>query len=424
MLQRMNTIVPGPFGVGGRRNGESETRSSSAGRGHQRTLTLNGPKDYTNPPSATASHFEHFRRPSTAGSEYSQTSVDSRDAGRKSLRRAPTLASGTMASRPGTPKTSTVTPSPMMAEPNEASFETFRKGSLSQAFPLRSMSRDPGEAPTIPLPRRPSEPSVQTPRRPSETPTPTRPLLPPMASSLPSDAAIDRRGLTPTKQRTFSEIKSGREKGSQRGRSGSRAGLEPERGTEHTPPIPNASQRSHDHHLHHTPTESQSSNGSGYGSEARTGSSRSTPPLPEPMEKSSRRRPASPPMAPSIKSAKDDRRDLQDLRPNKSRNVGAPPTPPKGLPNRPTPHARQLPPAPVIPEFEPEPPPSPGLHSRRDAERGEDRSSRRRPEIPTSGRRPTTAAKGNCRGCGELIRGKSVSSADGRLTGRYHKECK
>ncbi|KAI9035610.1 uncharacterized protein KD926_003214 [Aspergillus affinis] len=31
--------------------------------------------------------------------------------------------------------------------------------------------------------------------------------------------------------------------------------------------------------------------------------------------------------------------------------------------------------------------------------------------------------KGPCRGCGEVILGKSVSSADGRLTGRYHKEC-
>ena len=38
-------------------------------------------------------------------------------------------------------------------------------------------------------------------------------------------------------------------------------------------------------------------------------------------------------------------------------------------------------------------------------------------------RRPTAANKGNCRGCGELIKGKSVSSADGRLTGRYHKDC-
>lgn len=40
-----------------------------------------------------------------------------------------------------------------------------------------------------------------------------------------------------------------------------------------------------------------------------------------------------------------------------------------------------------------------------------------------SARRPSPANKGNCRGCGHFIQGKSVSSADGRLTGRYHKQC-
>ncbi|KAF5015391.1 hypothetical protein F66182_13298, partial [Fusarium sp. NRRL 66182] len=39
--------------------------------------------------------------------------------------------------------------------------------------------------------------------------------------------------------------------------------------------------------------------------------------------------------------------------------------------------------------------------------------------------RPNTASgqKRRCRGCGQGIVGKSVSSADGRLTGRYHKAC-
>jgi len=45
----------------------------------------------------------------------------------------------------------------------------------------------------------------------------------------------------------------------------------------------------------------------------------------------------------------------------------------------------------------------------------------RQPE-PAAPRRPSTA-KGNCKGCGDAIVGKSVSSADGRLTGRYHKAC-
>ncbi|KAL5336557.1 hypothetical protein BJX70DRAFT_276349 [Aspergillus crustosus] len=31
--------------------------------------------------------------------------------------------------------------------------------------------------------------------------------------------------------------------------------------------------------------------------------------------------------------------------------------------------------------------------------------------------------RGPCRGCGEMIMGKSISSADGRLTGRYHRAC-
>ena len=38
-------------------------------------------------------------------------------------------------------------------------------------------------------------------------------------------------------------------------------------------------------------------------------------------------------------------------------------------------------------------------------------------------RRTTAASKGSCRGCNEPIKGKSVSSADGRLTGHYHKRC-
>ncbi|KAJ5156923.1 uncharacterized protein N7482_008023 [Penicillium canariense] len=41
--------------------------------------------------------------------------------------------------------------------------------------------------------------------------------------------------------------------------------------------------------------------------------------------------------------------------------------------------------------------------------------------------RPATSSgsrsKGNCKGCGEAIMGKSISSSDGRLTGRYHRGC-
>jgi hypothetical protein len=51
--------------------------------------------------------------------------------------------------------------------------------------------------------------------------------------------------------------------------------------------------------------------------------------------------------------------------------------------------------------------------------------SRRPSEAPDSRRPSTKTSRGPCRGCGEdIVGGKSVSSADGRLTGRYHKQCK
>lgn len=39
-------------------------------------------------------------------------------------------------------------------------------------------------------------------------------------------------------------------------------------------------------------------------------------------------------------------------------------------------------------------------------------------------KRPGTATKHHCRGCKEPITGKSVKAADGRLTGRYHRQCR
>ncbi|KAF6817580.1 lim domain-containing protein [Colletotrichum sojae] len=44
---------------------------------------------------------------------------------------------------------------------------------------------------------------------------------------------------------------------------------------------------------------------------------------------------------------------------------------------------------------------------------------------PRNHRRDPSAlpSRGNCKSCGDPIKGKSISSADGRLTGRYHKAC-
>jgi hypothetical protein len=46
------------------------------------------------------------------------------------------------------------------------------------------------------------------------------------------------------------------------------------------------------------------------------------------------------------------------------------------------------------------------------------------PTRQVGGRDPAVqSARGSCKSCGLIIKGKSVSSADGRLTGRYHKAC-
>ncbi|KAH6709803.1 hypothetical protein VD0002_g9274 [Verticillium dahliae] len=44
--------------------------------------------------------------------------------------------------------------------------------------------------------------------------------------------------------------------------------------------------------------------------------------------------------------------------------------------------------------------------------------STRKPSDPA-----VQSSRGNCKSCGDPIKGKSISSADGRLTGRYHKAC-
>ncbi|OQE93501.1 hypothetical protein PENNAL_c0005G07621 [Penicillium nalgiovense] len=45
------------------------------------------------------------------------------------------------------------------------------------------------------------------------------------------------------------------------------------------------------------------------------------------------------------------------------------------------------------------------------------------PQTPETPTRSATRSKGKCKGCNETITGKSISSSDGRLTGRYHRGC-
>lgn len=75
----------------------------------------------------------------------------------------------------------------------------------------------------------------------------------------------------------------------------------------------------------------------------------------------------------------------------------------------------------------PDSPTDPALERGLFSERSAPPKSPLRPKTPVAEpipRPPTaTGQKRRCRGCGQPITGKSVSSADGRLTGRYHKAC-
>ncbi|KAL3452958.1 hypothetical protein BJX65DRAFT_158272 [Aspergillus insuetus] len=69
----------------------------------------------------------------------------------------------------------------------------------------------------------------------------------------------------------------------------------------------------------------------------------------------------------------------------------------------------------LIPERPPLPPVAHEVHEPRPMITRSATEPAPRPQQP----RP----RGPCRGCGETIMGKSISSADGRLTGRYHRAC-
>lgn len=284
---------------------------------------------------------------------------------------------------------------------NEPGFEhdSMRPESRSQTFPLRNDSQQP------PL-RRPSEPASGSRfRRPSNEST----------VKLQAEAELSIGG-SPSK-------KSGPDLSRPlppRGASLIRPGTGARRGLDDAPPIPanvNLAAEFGIGNPYHTPTESQSSAASGYSEESKA-SSRSSPPLSNGPGRSRRQ--------PSDTSKMDVlmaqlQSSMTDMHPKEPPSASSPPRNKEQL-------ARPLPPPQSLSSsmLSPESPMDPAIQGGRlsPIPRGQSRSeppSRKNSEEKPV-RRPTTA-KGNCKGCGEPIKGKSVSSADGRLTGRYHKQC-
>ncbi|KAK3946000.1 hypothetical protein QBC46DRAFT_424937 [Diplogelasinospora grovesii] len=124
---------------------------------------------------------------------------------------------------------------------------------------------------------------------------------------------------------------------------------------------------------------------------------------------------------------------IQNPRPGRARSpLASPISPVDNTSNRDDP-AVQRPGRSLSPGFVPAAaPPSPRLpnstNSSNSSERSRTRSRSRppqeRPRSRSRARDPAVpSSRGDCKACGLPIKGKSISSADGRLTGRYHKEC-
>ena len=352
LLQRANTIVPGPFGVSG---GNSE---STPDRRHLRQRSLKLATMSTR----TAATPENMPRPSTSSGASQTANIDS------------------LGPKPGMPKVPRANgyggfgpPSPS----DEAEPRMLRPESRSQTFPLGSGQEFVQRKP---LPDPPS-------RRPSNEPNTRRPSVNDRAAAKSIDIARKPSLVGPDLSRTPPPRRPSLSRPGTAGRS------------DDIPPVPadlNLAAEFGIGNPYHTPSESQSSDTSG-SSHVSQASSRSSPPRTAAPDRAPWNTTKPPMMAKSQNDTQSSITDIQARRldSSPSRNMAQP--------------ARTL--NPPIPDSLTEPPPRNPARSQT-------------PAIPgnTPIRRRTTK-KGNCKGCSEPITGKSVSSADGRLTGRYHKEC-
>ncbi|KAI4113418.1 MAG: hypothetical protein LQ338_008178 [Usnochroma carphineum] len=189
---------------------------------------------------------------------------------------------------------------------------------------------------------------------------------------------------------------------------------------------------------YHTPTESTSSNESS-GSESRSVSSRSTPPLSGSPQRGKRQPSQAGHVDNLLQGFRFGTEQVPVIEEPVPSHAAAPPSFSRPMYSRP---ADPPPPLQVPATLSPDSPTDPAIQWGRPTPvqapsdynaptvplgNGNLRLSPAPPlppAVPVSPvRKSTTVNKGKCRGCGELIKGKSVSSADGRLTGRYHRNC-
>ena len=424
MLQRMNSIAPGPF--------DPPRRTESGPSGHIKSPSLGNSADFTYS-AGSDSIKSHDKRPSTSSSNYTRNpSISSSIGGPRStfsqhesdvpsLPKVPAVPSQQEGPEQGKSAITPKKPSPI--EP-AFDFGSFDQDSRSQTYPQDDSDhkslKDKAE-----MSRRPSEPAVYMHKPKLSIAAAMQPLYDiGSASSFKPSRSLRGR----TKPSTETTALSSKGNGGNETRADDRL--------ENAPPVPMPTEvRSVTRKdSYHTPRESTSSNES-YSSGAKSGSSRSSPPLNES------------PLGRQAQNPGDQRNqdlfngfqfDVEPL-PRAEKPVPTQEEPPPLLESTTYTRARKttitnppIRPTVAYPEGQSvqyeQTSKSPDDYVISSAPQSTNLHLSPAPPLPPPSssppvRRPTTTNKGKCRGCGELIKGKSVSSADGRLTGRYHKQC-
>ena len=416
ILQKMNSIAPGPFNIGGRGNQPSS--------GHQRTATAGSSKDFVRS-SNSSNGSSHSRQASTLNTTCSRhPSLSSIAGGPRSTVQRVVADSPTLPGMPPLLKDISSGPERIQVANSTRPTEALNQVGRSHTYPLEGGQEPKQQKEKLPAIRRPSESTIAAAMKPLDEIGST--------SSFKSSRSMKGRKTTPAVDRT--------ETGISNPVPNPKPGPGSDVKVEAMSPTRKATHAYDFGHMnpYHTPTESISSNESS-GSDSRSMSSRSTPPLSGSPQRGKRR----PSEAGHIDNL------LQEFRfgteqvpiieePVPSRRV-APPSFSRPIYSRP---ADPPPPLKVPATLSPDSPTDPAIQHGRPSpvkassdynapivplQNGNLRLSPAPPPPPavtvSPVRKPTTVNKGKCRGCGELIKGKSVSSADGRLTGRYHRSC-
>ncbi|KAL8672370.1 MAG: hypothetical protein Q9168_003166 [Polycauliona sp. 1 TL-2023] len=413
VLQRMNTIAPGPFTVNDRGNQQRP--------GHERNATATSIRD-TVRSSLSSNSSTHSRQASvSATTRLRKLSLASIAGSPSHIIRQEMADSPTLPPMPALANANDLnrSPEPLQADEPARPVEALSQTGPSQTYPLQNQQGPASTTRRFVPTRRPSEPAVVAAMKPLHEIGST--------STFKSSKSLKGRKTTTATDPAEAAVN-----------------LEqlpsPQVNLEHASSRPKASPTRDFGAMnpYHTPTESNSSNESS-GSDSRSVSSRSTPPMsgspqrgkgrpshggqidhllqefrfgtevPVVQEPIPSRRVAPPsfsrPMYPQSSDPPQPLSNPANLSLDSPTDSGILPRRP-GLVEAPSDFN-----APIVPlqngnlRLSPAPPPPP-------------------PAFPASPvRKPTTVNKGKCRGCKELIKGKSVSSADGRLSGRYHRNC-